>query len=259
MVALVGPRARLDVGVDVPLDLRADPARRGVAARRAELDLLDLRRRRLAAAAADGRQASSTSTPSGTRRGCWPTAISNLKNELIDPSRPRPRPRRPPRNWPGSSPRSTREYQRRLREANALDFDDLISETVDLLQALPADRRALPAALPARPGRRVPGHQPRAVRAGPRAGRHATTEDGRCRPASCAWSVTPTSRSTRSAARRSATSWSSSATTRTPRTILLEQNYRSTQTILSAANSVIARNTERRDEAAVDRRRATAS
>ena len=32
------------------------------------------------------------------------------------------------------------------------------------------------------------------------------------------------------------------------RTILLEQNYRSTQTILSAANSVISRNVNRRDK-----------
>ena len=69
--------------------------------------------------------------------------------------------------------------------------------------------------------------------------------DGLSRP-SCAWSATPTSRSTRSGARRSATSWSSSATTRDARTILLEQNYRSTQTILTAANAVIDRNTDRK-------------
>ena len=58
--------------------------------------------------------------------------------------------------------------------------------------------------------------------------------------------MTPTSASTRSAARRSATSSSSRRTTRTPQTILLEQNYRSTQTILSAANAVISRNLNRK-------------
>ncbi len=42
-------------------------------------------------------------------------------------------------------------------------------------------------------------------------------------------------------------------------TILLEQNYRSTQNILSAANSVISRNSRPSREAAVDRRRAKAN
>ena len=58
-------------------------------------------------------------------------------------------------------------YQRRLREANALDFDDLIMLTVHLFQEHPDVLRDLPAAVPARARRRVPGHQPRAVRADP--------------------------------------------------------------------------------------------
>ena len=44
------------VGLDVPLHLCANPAQPGVAAARAELQLLDLRRRRLAATADDDRQ-----------------------------------------------------------------------------------------------------------------------------------------------------------------------------------------------------------
>ena len=56
VVAAGRPARPLHVGVDVPLHLRADPAQPGLAAARPELQLLDLRRRRLAAAAADDRQ-----------------------------------------------------------------------------------------------------------------------------------------------------------------------------------------------------------
>ena len=100
---------------------------------------------------------------------------------------------------------------------------------------VPRRRRALPPPVPPRAGRRVPGHQPRAVHAGARAGGHRRAV--RSRRPSCASSATPTSRSTPSAAPRSATSTSSSATTRDATTILLEQNYRSTQRILKAANT----------------------
>jgi len=62
------------------------------------------------------------------------------------------------------------------------------------------------------------------------------------------WSATRTSRSTPFAGRPSATSSSSSRTTRTPGTILLEQNYRSTQTILRAANAVISKNNRSPDQ-----------
>src|SRR6202142_4309679 len=64
-------------------------------------------------------------------------AISNLKNELIDPSQA-------VGNLTEGSDDLARtvasvygEYQRRLRAANALDFDDLIGETVAVLQAFP--------------------------------------------------------------------------------------------------------------------------
>ena len=135
-------------------------------------------------------------------------------------------------------------YQSRLREANALDFDDIIMTTVNLLQAFPdvaehyrrrfrhvlvdeyQDTNHAQYTLV----RELVGHRRRRT-----AG-----------PPSCAWWVTPTSRSTPSAAPPSATSSSSRRTTRTRRTILLEQNYRSTQTILTAANAVIERNENRR-------------
>ena len=64
--------------------------------------------------------------------------ISNLKNELIDPdSRRPPRRRKPARRLPRIVAEVFGEYQRRLRAANALDFDDLIGETVAVLQAFP--------------------------------------------------------------------------------------------------------------------------
>src|SRR6201995_500969 len=64
-------------------------------------------------------------------------AISNLKNELIDPDQA-------VSNLTDESDDLARtvasvygEYQRRLRTANALDFDDLIGETVAVLQTFP--------------------------------------------------------------------------------------------------------------------------
>ena len=65
--------------------------------------------------------------------------ISNLKNELIGPRAGGGR--RGERGRARSLPRIIAEvyaeYQRRLRAANALDFDDLIGETVAVLQAFP--------------------------------------------------------------------------------------------------------------------------
>ena len=252
VAALVGAAGQGDVGVDVPLRLRAHPAPRG-------------------------RARSGSSRPS---RSTTP-ADSPAADDAGLP-RPRPRPealpaavvRRPgqqpqeragrPRDVRRAGPRRTSEqtlaeaytlYQRRLREANALDFDDLIMTTVHLLQAFPdvAEhyRRRFRHVL-------VDEYQDtnhaQYVLVRELVGRRRRRRSA-CRRPSCAWSATPTSRSTPSAARRSATSSSSSRTTRTPRTILLEQNYRSTQTILSAANAVIARNAEPQAEEPVVRRR----
>src|SRR5689334_7239083 len=60
--------------------------------------------------------------------------VSNLKNELIEPEEYKNKAK-------GPNERAIAEayelYQRRLREAHALDFDDIIMATVHLLQSHP--------------------------------------------------------------------------------------------------------------------------
>ena len=62
-------------------------------------------------------------------------------------------------------------YRKELRKANALDFDDLLLEAVRLLRSSARGAGTLqpPLSLPA--DRRVPGHEPAAVRADEAAGR----------------------------------------------------------------------------------------
>ena len=60
--------------------------------------------------------------------------VSHCKNELVDHESAASRPRSPLEE---SYAEAYREYQRRLIAANALDFDDLIMTTVHLLQAFP--------------------------------------------------------------------------------------------------------------------------
>nr|WP_313885806.1 UvrD-helicase domain-containing protein [Fodinicola feengrottensis] len=61
--------------------------------------------------------------------------VSNLKNELVDPAEFSAR-------AAGAADRALAEaytaYQRRLAEAHAMDFDDLIMTTVNMLRAFPA-------------------------------------------------------------------------------------------------------------------------
>ncbi|MGH3520347.1 MAG: DNA helicase PcrA [Haloechinothrix sp.] len=170
--------------------------------------------------------------------------ISNLKNELVDAERAA-------RAAAGDLDRKVAEvyaeYQRRLGLANALDFDDLIMRTVHLLQAFPD----------------VAEHYRRRFRhvlvdeyqdtnhaqytlvrelAGT-----ATTESGVPPAELCVvGDADPSIYAFRGATIRNIEEFERDFPN--AQTILLEQNYRSTQTILSAANAVIARNANRRDK-----------
>ena len=55
-------------------------------------------------------------------------------------------------------------YEAQCQREGVVDFAELMLRTYELLRDNDAAARALPAALPPHPGRRVPGHQPAAVR-----------------------------------------------------------------------------------------------
>jgi DNA helicase-2/ATP-dependent DNA helicase PcrA len=176
-------------------------------------------------------------------------AISNLKNELIDPDRA-------VANLSDDSDELSRtvasvfgEYQRRLRAANALDFDDLIGETVAVLQAFPQIaqyyRRRFRHVL-------VDEYQDtnhaQYVLVRELVGRGSDEAPDDLPPAElCVVGDADQSiYAFRGATIRNIEDFERDYPDAT--TILLEQNYRSTQNILSAANSVIARNTGRREK-----------
>ena len=176
--------------------------------------------------------------------------VSNLKNELVDPD--------------GAAGRAANAvektyaecyalYQRRLSEAGALDFDDLIMRTVELLQVFPAVaetyRRRFRHVLVDEYQdtnhaqyvlvRELVGHGAGAVtRAdadGPAIGPAELVVVGDADQSIYAF---------RGATIRNILEFERDYPQ--ARTILLEQNYRSTQHILTAANAVIARNPGRR-------------
>ena len=60
--------------------------------------------------------------------------------------------------------RSTRPTKTQCQREGVVDFAELMLRTYELLRDNDRAARALPAALPPRAGRRVPGHQPAAVR-----------------------------------------------------------------------------------------------
>ncbi|GAA1331546.1 DNA helicase PcrA [Pseudonocardia xinjiangensis] len=168
--------------------------------------------------------------------------ISNLKNELLAPQ--------------DAAERATNEYERkvaevyavyqaRLRTANAFDFDDLIMETVALLQRLPAVaeyyRRRFRHVL-------VDEYQDT---------NHAQYALVRELVAPAAEGAPPAELCVVGDSDQSIYAFRGASIRNIiefeqdypdARTILLEQNYRSTQRILTAANAVIARNPDRRDK-----------
>jgi DNA helicase-2/ATP-dependent DNA helicase PcrA len=164
--------------------------------------------------------------------------ISNLKNELIDEE---DFAAQAADGFEKTLAQAYAMYQSRLREANALDFDDLIMTTVNLLRAFPD----------------VAEHYRRRFRhvlvdeyqdtnhaqyalvrelVGP-----ADSDPGElCVVGDADQSIY----AFRGATIRNILQFEEDYADAT--TILLEQNYRSTQTILSAANAVIERNESRR-------------
>ncbi|MGH8868391.1 MAG: DNA helicase PcrA [Actinomycetes bacterium] len=152
-------------------------------------------------------------------------------------------------------------YQQRLREANALDFDDLIMTTVNLLQAFPEAaehyRRRFRHVL-------VDEYQDtnhaqyvlvRELVGGAAGQAEKRTVDGELVREASGPAVPQAELCVVGDADQSIYAFRG-ATIRNilqfeedypnARTILLEQNYRSTQTILTAANTVIARNRDRK-------------
>src|SRR5918993_184294 len=178
--------------------------------------------------------------------------VSNLKNELADPE-----------EWASRASSGVEKvlaevysaYQTRLRQAHALDFDDLIMTTVSLLQAFPAAaehwRRRFRHVLVDKYHdtnhaqyvlvRELVG--PSAVRP---TGEHSGPVGGAMPPAELAvvGDADQSIYAFRGASIRNILEFERDYPDAT--TILLEQNYRSTQTILSVANAVIARNPNRK-------------
>jgi DNA helicase-2/ATP-dependent DNA helicase PcrA len=172
--------------------------------------------------------------------------ISNHKNELIGPEQAVTEASEAGEELPRIIADVYAEYQRRLRAANALDFDDLIGEAVAVLQAFPQIaqyyRRRFRHIL-------VDEYQDtnhaQYVLVRELVGRE--TEDGVAPAELCVVGDADQSiYAFRGATIRNIEDFERDFPNAT--TILLEQNYRSTQNILNAANSVISRNAGRREK-----------
>ena len=184
--------------------------------------------------------------------------VSNLKNELIDHETYRAKAQN---DLELRLAEAYGIYQQRLQQANALDFDDLIMTTVHLLQAFPDAaehyRRRFRHVM-------VDEYQDtnhaqyvlvRELVGGSADKAEVRTVDGDLVRAAAESTVPPAELVVVGDADQSIYAFRG-ATIRNilqfeqdypdAKTILLEQNYRSTQTILNAANAVISRNSERK-------------
>src|SRR5215208_1176045 len=172
--------------------------------------------------------------------------ISNLKNELIGLEQAAYDASNAMEDLPRIIAEVYAEYQRRLRAANALDFDDLIGETVAVLQAFPQIAQYY-----RRRFRHIlvdedqDTNHAQYVLVRELVGRQ--TEDGVAPAELCVVGDADQSiYAFRGATIRNIEDFERDFPDAT--TILLEQNYRSTQNILNAANSVISRNAGRREK-----------
>ena len=174
--------------------------------------------------------------------------VSNLKNELVDYEAFAVRART---HREKALAEAYAEYQRRLTAAGAMDFDDLIMVTVCLLQAFPevaaAYRRRFRHVL-------VDEYQDtnhaqyilvRELVGGPHAGGHTHVPDDPGPSELCVVGDADQSiYAFRGATIRNIVEFEQDFPD--ARVIVLEQNYRSTQNILSAANAVVSRNASRK-------------
>ncbi|TCW22937.1 UvrD-helicase domain-containing protein [Dietzia cinnamea] len=178
------------------------------------------------------------------------SAISNHKNELRDPAEAMDRALEDSDRTAQTVAAVFTEYQARLQAANAFDFDDLIGETVALLRAHPEV-----AAYYRRRFRHVmvdeyqdTNHAQYVLVRTLVGGAEGDDDEVGVPPAElCVVGDADQSiYAFRGATIRNIEDFEHDYPD--ARSILLEQNYRSTQTILSAANAVIARNAGRREK-----------
>lgn len=167
--------------------------------------------------------------------------ISDLKNELVGPSEYA----KTAANDPVSElvAKAYTEYQKRLRAANAVDFDDLIMETVKMLQRHPAVAEGFH-----RRFRHILVDEYQDTNHAQYVLVRELVGDGSDGVAPGELTVVGDSDQSiyafRGASIRNIEEFESDY--KNARTIFLEQNYRSTQSILDAANSVISKNRGRR-------------
>ena len=162
--------------------------------------------------------------------------VSNLKNELVDHEAATGRAENPTEELYAEA---YGHYQRRLKAANAMDFDDLIMMTVHLFQAFPDVRETY---------RRRFRHVLVDEYQDTNHAQYALIRE-LCDDESDLMVVGDSDQSIyafRGASIRNILEFEDDFANAS--TILLEQNYRSTQNILAAANAVISRNEGRKEK-----------